>query len=134
MSLGNTLKSIKETILEMHKLSQEFRIALRKKIIKALNEKKAAKVRDDYILEIVACKGNIITLEELQINVGGYIEVYPQEIIRNTILFVDEEGLLKKRPYNQLAKDLFDIDIVGDILFVPKELLNDKRRNDEHSV
>ena len=134
MSLGNTLKSIKETILEMHKLSQEFRIALRKKIIKALNEKKAAKVRDDYILEIVACKGNIITLEELQINVGGYIEVYPQEIIRNTKLFVDEEGLLKKRPYNQLAKDLFDIDIVGDILFVPKELLNDKRRNDEHSV
>jgi hypothetical protein len=111
----------------MHKLSQELRIALRKKIIRNLEHNIAVRLRDDYRIEYIEPENKgFFTLEELQANVGGYIEVYPEKVIRNTMLFVDEEGLLKDRKPNQLAKDLFDLDLVGDIFFVPNNLLHEE--------
>lgn len=107
----------------MHKLSQALRIELRKSIIKSLNNGFAVKIRDDYKLEEIKPANNTFSLEELQVNVGGYIEVYPKVLLENTMLFVDEEGLLKKRKYNQLCKDIFRIDVVGDCLLVPNEML-----------
>lgn len=111
----------------MHKLSQSLRIALRKRVIKNLNENIAVRVTDDYEIKYVEPNNKAyFVLEELQANVGGYIEVYPEKVIKNTMLFVDEDGLLKDRKPNQLAKDLFDLDLVGDIFFVPNNLLHEE--------
>ena len=110
----------------MHKLSTELKFQLRRKIIKNLKDNIAVQITDDYKIRYVEPSNNkFFELKELQMYVGGYIEVYPEQVLRETILFVDEEGLLKNKPYNQLAKDLFGIDLVGDILFVPNNLMND---------
>ena len=64
-----------------------------------------------------------VTLKELQKLAGGFIEMYPLEDDKFYYI-VDEEGLLKERPYNELANDLFGIDVVGNLLVVPKQLMN----------
>ena len=64
-----------------------------------------------------------VTLKELQKWVGGFIEMYPLED-EKFYYIVDEEGLLKEKPYNELANDLFGIDVVGNLLVVPKQLMN----------
>lgn len=64
-----------------------------------------------------------VTLKELQKWAGGFIEMYPLEDDKFYYI-VDEEGLLKERPYNELANDLFGIDVVGNLLVVPKQLMN----------
>ena len=110
-----------------HKLSQEMRISIRKKIIEKLNSGEAVKIRDDYTIEYVSLVGSTtFTLEQLQKSVDGYIEVYPDRLFDNSIVFVDEEGLLKKRIPNVLAKDIFGIDIVGDAFIVPNNLLHEE--------
>lgn len=62
-------------------------------------------------------------LKELQFLVDGYIELYP---IHNDYFYfvVNEEGLLKNMPYNHLAKELFDIDVVGVLVLCPKEMID----------
>lgn len=55
------------------------------------------------------------TLEEAQGLVGGYIELVR---IRPYTLVVDEEGLLKKKQYNQKVKYFFGRDIVGDVIIL----------------
>ena len=62
-----------------------------------------------------------VTLEELQRLVGGYIELYPKDD-DNFVFIVDEEGLLKDRQYNVLAKELFDIDVVGMLVLCHKNI------------
>ena len=63
------------------------------------------------------------SLKELQRLVDGYIELYPKED-ENFLFIVDEEGILKNKPYNALAKQLFDIDVVGALVVCPKELFD----------
>lgn len=62
------------------------------------------------------------TLEELQKLVGGLIEVYPKEDDK-FLYIVDEEGICKNKEYNALAKLIFDIDVVGDLVVCKKEIL-----------
>lgn len=64
-----------------------------------------------------------VAFKELQKWVGGFIEMYPLED-EKFYYIVDEEGLLKEKPYNELANDLFGIDVVGNLLVVPKQLMN----------
>ena len=63
----------------------------------------------------VDLEGDTASLKELQRLVGGYIEVYPKED-ENFVFIVDEEGLIKHKPYNVLVKELFDIDVVGPLV------------------
>ena len=63
------------------------------------------------------------SLKELQRLVDGYIELYPKED-ENFFFIVDEEGLIKNKPYNTLAKQLFDVDVVGPLVVCPKELFD----------
>ena len=101
------------------------RISIRKKIIERLNSGEAVKIRDDYTIEYVSLVGsNTFTLEQLQKSVDGYIEVYPDRLFDNSIVFVDEEGLLKNKKPNILFKDLFNINIVGDAIIVPVTMIN----------
>ena len=64
--------------------------------------------------------GDTTTLEELQRLVGGYIEVYPSDS-DNYYYLVDEEGLLKRKPFNHTANELLGIEAVGPVVLVPKE-------------
>ena len=58
------------------------------------------------------------TLEEWQNAIGGgYIEPVT---MRDYIMFVDEEGMLKDLPYNEQASILVGFRIRGDALVLPK--------------
>ena len=62
------------------------------------------------------------TLKELQKLVGGLIEIYPKEDDK-FFYVVDEEGICKNKEYNILAKTMFNIDVVGDLVVCVKELI-----------
>jgi len=59
------------------------------------------------------------TLEEWQGAIGGgYLEaVY----LDGKVMFVDEEGIMKKLPYNLMASGLAQGDILGDVLVMDRE-------------
>ena len=78
---------------------------------------------DGTIEYIEPDKSGVINLEQLQEAVGGYVEICPQNTVKNAFLFVDEEGLLKHKRYNLLCKGLFGIDIVGDALLVSDKMV-----------
>lgn len=110
----------------MHKLSHELRIELRKKIIKNVKHNIAALLTENYELKFVEPNNKeFFVLEELQTIVGGLIEVYPEKVVEDSVTFVDEEGLLKDRKPNQLIKDVFGIDVVGNAFIVPNNLLHE---------
>jgi sarcosine oxidase gamma subunit len=56
------------------------------------------------------------SLEELQTLVGGYIEAV--RIGPSKWLIVDEEGLLKNKPFNANASTMASCQIVGDAVMV----------------
>jgi len=61
---------------------------------------------------------SINTLKEMQELVGGYIEfVYTEKKI---VLIVNEEGLIISLPVNQMASEIADQVIVGDVIEVPE--------------
>lgn len=72
-------------------------------------------------LELVKPKGAFFTLGELQNAVGGYIEIAPA-LDRDYMTVVDEEGLLKGLPLNNLFLKMFDRKIVGNVLVVPRRI------------
>lgn len=80
-------------------------------------------VNPSGVLIYIDVEGEGASLKELQYLVDGYIEVYPKEDDL-FVYIVDEEGLLKKREYNQPAKDLFGVDVVGPLVLCPKRLFN----------
>jgi len=78
---------------------------------------------DGTIEYIEPDKSGVINLEQLQEAVGGYVEICPQNTVKNAYLFVDEEGLLKHKRLNLLCKKMFGFDIVGDALLVSDEMV-----------
>ena len=63
-----------------------------------------------------------VPLETLQQIVDGYIQLYPHE--NNGFYYlVDEEGLLKNKSNNLLAKELLNINAVGNVVVIPNNLL-----------
>jgi len=65
--------------------------------------------------------------KSLQTVVGGYVEVVrPRGLPQPYCVIVDEEGLLKKKPINQVGSYLYEThihgqSIVGDIVIVKEE-------------
>lgn len=59
-------------------------------------------------------------LPQLQKAVEGYIELFPKSDTKFVFL-VNEEGLIYGLEKNLLAKRIFDIDAVGNIVVCPKE-------------
>lgn len=69
------------------------------------------------VTEVEPAKGKYFSLEEMQIIVGGYIEVV--RISNNEIMIVNEEGKLDNLPINKKATEIASIPgdvIVGDVL------------------
>ena len=62
-----------------------------------------------------------LPLKKSQDIVQGYIELYP---VKNPHFFfiVNEEGLLKKLKYNELAYRLFGLNVLGNMIVCPKNL------------
>lgn len=88
--------------------------------LKGNHNKRMLVVEPNDVLIYVDIDGDEATLKELQTLVGGYIEMYPSDNDQYYYL-VDEEGLLKKKPFNQSAYDLLGIEAVGPVVLVPKE-------------
>lgn len=65
--------------------------------------------------------GRDFSLEELKEFIGGgYVEaVWLHGEYEGFVLFVDEEGILKNLPCNDIASDLNDTFIAGDCLLCP---------------
>ncbi len=59
-------------------------------------------------------------LDWLQKAVGGYIERIPVNIGGEPYeVYVNEEGLIEKLPYNELASHIVNITLVGNVVIVP---------------
>lgn len=65
---------------------------------------------------------SISTLKEMQELVGGYIEFVYTE--KKLVLIVNEEGLIISLPVNQMASEIADQVIVGDVIEVPESEFN----------
>ncbi len=61
---------------------------------------------------------SISTLKEMQELVGGYIEFVYTE--KKLVLIVNEEGLIISLPVNQMASEIANQVIVGDVIEVPE--------------
>ena len=61
-----------------------------------------------------------VSLEGFQNLVDGYVEVYPMKH-EHLLFLVDEEGLIKQKKFNDLAFELFGIDVVGNLVLCPKK-------------
>lgn len=61
-----------------------------------------------------------VPLKTLQKSVDGYIELYPIEN-EHYYFIVDEEGLMKHKKINELALELFGIQVFGNLTLCPKE-------------
>jgi len=72
-------------------------------------------------LEYIKIIGKEVELEQLQNLVEGYIELFPLKH-KYLLFIVNEEGLLYNMPYNELAKRILGIDVVGNLVICPKKL------------
>lgn len=82
-------------------------------------------IRTNGIVEEVAPKsGSNFSLKELQEYVGGYIEIVQIPEDNSLIAIANEEGLLKRLPYNSAANIMFGLELVGDIIICPRTMLD----------
>ena len=108
----------------MHKISNDLKTTILENIIQNVEEGNAFLLSENYTYKVVKPENSKFTLEELQKLVGGYIEVYPTRLLSPMAVFLcDEEGLLKKRKFNNLFYDVFGETAVGNVLVVPKKVL-----------
>ena len=84
------------------------------------NKTHALLIEPNDIISYMKIDGVEDRLETFQDMVGGFIEIYP---IRddNFIFIVDEEGLIKKKKFNHLAYEIFGIEVVGNLVLVPRK-------------
>lgn len=90
--------------------------------LKGEHKKRMLVIEPNNTLIYVDIDGEEAALDVLQTLVGGYVEIYPNDDDCYYCL-VDEEGLLKKKPFNKLAYDLYGVEVVGTAVLVPKEYL-----------
>lgn len=62
--------------------------------------------------------GKKFSLEELQKYVGGFIELIPAYTRIPGIVYANEDGLLLRLPFNEVASRLVGRSLVGDVLVV----------------
>ena len=61
-----------------------------------------------------------VPLKDLQQLVDGYIELYPTDN-EYFHFIVDEEGYIKDKAPNELAYELFGVQVLGNLVLCPKE-------------
>jgi len=83
-----------------------------------LENEKVALLITQSEFKIVKPKDKYFTLEELQSNVEGHIQL-AQEVFPGYFTVCDEEGLLKELPLNELFYKGFGKRLYGNVLIVP---------------
>ena len=83
-----------------------------------LDTEKVALLITQNEMKIIKPKNKYFTLEELQANVEGNIEV-AGTLFPAYLTICDEEGLLKKLPFNELSYKAFGNELYGNVLIVP---------------
>lgn len=72
-----------------------------------------------------------ISIDLLQRLVNGYIEIYPY-IDKNFFFIVNEDGkILKDLKHNDLAYEIFGINIFGNLVLCPKNLMKEDKENEK---
>ena len=79
---------------------------------------------NETVEEVFPKNGKKFTLEELQGFVGGYIEMIPYT---RPVAYCNEEGRLKKLPFNTVASIQFDQILCGDVIQTMRPLERKKR-------
>lgn len=74
---------------------------------------RAMKIEPGKPIEIIDVKNK---LRALQLQVGGYIETVP--LSEDSVMIVDEEGMLKQYQHNDLASYISGVHIYGTALIV----------------
>lgn len=79
-------------------------------------------LKTDHTIDLIK-NYETITLEKMQESVGGLIEPvrYIQDV--NYDVIVDEEGVLKEKPFNLLAFTVTGFNLFGNVLILKKGLL-----------
>lgn len=85
---------------------------------------KAIKITTDDVISVVDIQEP--TLKGMQKEVGGYIQTVMSYCLNNLdvpekhnlMMIVNEDGFSKRLPYNEVASDLADDFIVGDVLIM----------------
>lgn len=74
---------------------------------------------------VIPDNGQVFTLEQLQVYVGGYIEVIriPTEIHPDYVMIVNEEGLIVGLEHNPVATQIAGQFIVGPAITLPGGML-----------
>ena len=77
-------------------------------------------IKTNHTLEEVVPPAGGYELEKLQEMIGGYIQIVPLKVSEITgeqlCAVVNEEGLLRKMPQNDIATMIIGRPIVGDVL------------------
>lgn len=68
-------------------------------------------------------KGKIFSLRILQHSVGGNIEFIPNRYYPDFHIIANEEGLIRGLEFNYLCSELLNLDLVGNVIVVPKEMI-----------
>ena len=79
-------------------------------------------INPDYSIKIVRPTGEKFQLKELQEEVQGISNII-QQIILDTRLLSMKKGLLMRLPMNKLSSNIFGIHAVGNVVIVPKKLI-----------
>lgn len=83
---------------------------------------RALLIKPDGLLQTIKPEAELLSLKQLQAAVGGLVEIYP----KHDPLFhfiVNEEGILSKLDFNELAFEIFQIKVVGNLVVIPKGLI-----------
>lgn len=67
-------------------------------------------------------QGTTFELEELQEEVGGYIEIAPRTYLNNLIV-INEDAVLKDLPLNEIFYKLSGLEYYGNVLLIDVELI-----------
>lgn len=67
--------------------------------------------------------GKTFSLRELQDSVGGPIEFVSNRYYPDFYIIVNEAGLIRGLEFNYLCSDLLNLDLVGNVIAVPKEMI-----------
>lgn len=86
------------------------------------NMKEGLVITTDFKIRIIKPLDEKFKLKELQNEVQGYIEYYPTNNPKYSVI-VNEEGLLMRLPMNRLSSNIFGIHAVGNVLIIPNKLL-----------
>lgn len=73
------------------------------------------------LIEMKPKSGTFFSLEELQMAVGGYIELI--RIDGDRLMIVDEDGIARKKVLNPAATRLAQRPIRGDVMIIPRGMI-----------